>query len=483
MSEPRINFLEDFSKKDISGETLKKTKKKDGFPFFLKIFLIIFISFFVFFSSTVFSNNSILNFHFGPLPQIGFSKVWIAVKGYLFNKTHTLKGEKEDRINILLLGMGGKGHDGPYLTDTIILVSIKPSTKEMALISIPRDLYVPIPGHGWRKINNANAFGEEETPGRGAILAEQTVSHILDLPIHYYVRIDFQGFKKLIDDLGGIRVYVERSFVDTHYPAPNHKYQTISFKKGWQKMDGEQALKFARSRHGTNGESSDFARAKRQQKIILAIKKKALSFSTLLDNYKTSKMIKNLEKSIQTDLTFEEIIRLAKITESIEKDNIINFTFDDSPNNFLIPGKTLDNAFILQPKTGNFKEMAYFVNHIFDEKNPLTQKEKEKELEKKPLPPAKLIVLNGTKKNGLAKKTALSLKTFGFSIIKIGNSPQQNYEKTVIYQLKKENQDSLIFLKEKLKANVSHTLPEFLKTSIPSNKENSVDFIIVLGKT
>lgn len=478
MNDIGINFVKDFQEKKI--KELTPRPKKSRAVFFLKIFLIVAIAFFVFFSNIVFSDDSILNGSFGLFPKIGLSKMWLAFRGYVLGQDKILKGESEDRINILLLGMGGKGHQGPYLTDTIILVSIKPSTGKLALVSIPRDLYVPIIGHGWRKINNANAFGEAEQPGSGGLLASQTISNVLNLPINYYLRIDFKGFEKLIDDLGGIKVYVERDFIDYQYPAPNFKYQVVSFKKGWQKMDGDTALKFARSRHGTNGEGSDFARAKRQQKILLAIKNKALALSTLMNPAKINKMIQNLENSIATNLDLEEMIRLAKMAGNIDTKDIISFTLNNNPDNFLVSDTTLDGAFILRPKTGNFNDLAFFVNHIFENAETVSgQTKKRKEENTQPLKKTWLLILNGTTKTGLARTTAAFFKTLGFSVPRVSNAPRQDYEKTVIYKLDDTNPDALSLIKEKLNANVSKDLPAFLKNSILEGEK--FDFLIVLG--
>ena len=141
-----------------------------------------------------------------------------------------LQGEADDRINFLLLGQGGIGHDGPFLTDTMMLVSLKPSTGQVALLSIPRDLDVNIPGYGFNKINSANAFGETKGAGQGAILASQVVSKVFNLPIQYYVRLDFAGFSKLIDQVGGVGVNVTNGFTDTQFPDDNDNgYRTITF--------------------------------------------------------------------------------------------------------------------------------------------------------------------------------------------------------------------------------------------------------------
>ena len=193
-----------------------------------------------------------------------------------------LQGESDDRVNILLLGYGGAGHDGPYLTDTMMLVSFQPSTKKVALISIPRDLYVNIPGYGYRKINEIMSDGRDQKyPGGGEAMTVKVVSDLLNTPIQYYASIDFNGFKQVIDQVDGVTVTVDRTFYDAMYPDSGIGYDPVSFKAGTQTMNGTTALKFARSRHGNNGEGTDFARAARQQKIILALKDKLLSFGTL----------------------------------------------------------------------------------------------------------------------------------------------------------------------------------------------------------
>jgi LCP family protein required for cell wall assembly len=205
--------------------------------------------------------------------KIGFLQ---SVKNFIFHSDNVMIGQTDDRINILLLGIGGSGHDGPYLSDTNIIMSIKPSTKEVAMISIPRDLAVKINNYGVRKINNANAFGELEQSGNGAEYARKVFEETFNISIPYYARVDFEAFKEIIDNVGGITVNVERSFTDLSYPGPNDSYQTISFQAGEQEMNGEQALIFSRSRHGSNGEGSDFARARRQQLMLSAFKKKLL---------------------------------------------------------------------------------------------------------------------------------------------------------------------------------------------------------------
>jgi len=173
-----------------------------------------------------------------------------------------LQGEADGRVNILLIGMGGTGHKGGLLTDTIMVLSIKPEAKQAALLSIPRDLYVPIPGAGSAKINSAHALGEQRETGTGPALAKSVVGTVLDLPIHYYIRVDFAGFTKLIDAVDGLDINVEKAIADPFYPDERTEgYAPFYLKAGPKHMDGKLALKYARSRETT----SDFDRARRQQ--------------------------------------------------------------------------------------------------------------------------------------------------------------------------------------------------------------------------
>jgi len=470
----------DLLKPDTIETSQKPYSKKKWKGFFIGILTLLIISAF-FFSSKIISSEEGKFTNWGRLP---FSK---SKKHLPESKDRIILGEEKDRINILLLGIGGIGHEGANLTYTIILVSIKPSIKKVALLSIPRDLIVPIPGYGWRKINNANAFGENASPGNGGMLVSQVVSQVFDVPIHYYIRIDFAGFKKLVDDLGGVKIYIEKSFKDFQYPTENHKYQTVSFEKGWKIMDGEETLKFVRSRHGTYGEGSDFSRSKRQQKVLKAISQKILSWDTLISPKKILAILNTFEDHIKANCEIWEAMKLVKLAREISSDNIIHKVLDTSPENPLYSAIIQDiygqDAYVLYTKTGNFSELQYIAQNIFS--LPEVQKEE-----------AQIEIQNGTNWPGLATREAETLKKLGYEITKIGNAKEKNYEKTVIYDLSQgQKSDTLQFLKEKFDANVVVGIPTWLTTSFTSlgesfidldisahSQKNHVDFIIILGK-
>jgi polyisoprenyl-teichoic acid--peptidoglycan teichoic acid transferase len=464
----------------------QKPKNKKGLLHKLLVFFMIFI----FTGGLVFSSQ-ILTSDQEKTSGSWFSRLPIInqIKHLAESADRELKGEKSDRINILLLGMGGKNHDGGYLTDTIILASIQPSTGKVAMISIPRDLAVPIENMGWRKINHVNAYAEMENKGTGGLAISQAVSDILDIPIDYYVRVDFQGFIDIIDELGGVDVQVENTLNDYKYPVRGRenaedfysRYEHLHVEKGLRHMDGDLALKFARSRHAYGVEGSDFARARRQQLIIQAVKDKALQKGNIFKPAMIGNIIGELQEHVHTNLKIWEIIKLWDMVKNLEKDNVYSHVLDNAPNGLLINNISDQGAYILVPRSGDFSEIRYFVNNIFSD---APQGTRQNIVQEK----ATIEVRNGTWINGLASKVSVDLEKYGFTIIRIGNSSRQNFQKSVIYDLTYgEKSKSLSQLKEYTKANVSFGLPEWLVTDISSElggEKNPVqpDFILILGQ-
>ena len=287
------------------------------------------------------------------------------VKNFIGFSDSIIQGAPTDRINILLLGKGGLGHEGPHLTDTIILASIKPSTEEIALVSIPRDLVVWQDQYQWRKINHANSFGEELNPGKGGVFASKIIGRTLQQPIHYYITVDFNGLVQIVDILGGLKIDVKQEFTDSSYPTDDFLTTTISFEKGKQTMDGEQVLQFVRSRHGTNGESNDFARARRQQLVLESLKDQALSLGLIFKPSKINALLKTVDQNIQTDLTNDEISTFAGMVNKFENTDVSRLVLDDSPQGLLRSLITSEGAWVLTPRHGSFSEIAFAVEHVF----------------------------------------------------------------------------------------------------------------------
>lgn len=454
-------------------------KKKFSWRRIILYLIVIIILVAIFFLYDLFSSGKSLS------ESLGQVSIWQQIRHLIASEDKKLTGEEDDRINTLILGVGGPNHEGPYLTDTIILASYKPSTNEAALVSIPRDLVVPLPGYGWYKINHANAYAEAKEPGSGGRYTSRVISSVFDIPVHYYVIIDFEGFVKIIDDLGGIVVDVENSFDDYKYPIPGmetatttERYEHLHFDAGRQYMDGQQALKFARSRFAEGPEGSDFARARRQQKVILAIKDKIFSWQTLVNPYKISKTLENIGNHIKTNMEVWEIYNLYKLSNDLPSENIKHVILDDSPTGYLVADITTDGAFILKPKTGDYLELQQLAKNIFQTK---VEEPKKKIAPAVIEPVLSLEIQNGTRVNGLAARTSVKLENEGFKVIAIGNAKKQNYNKTFIYDLSPqiEKTKTLESLENILQASTSSTTPEWLKSSQAVNP--LADILIILG--
>lgn len=188
-----------------------------------------------------------------------------------------IAARQSGRLNVLILGLDHRpGESGPARTDTLMLATFDPQQPRVALLSIPRDLWVDIPGHAANRINTANYFGDLAQPGYGPLLAVQTVQQNFGPAIHGYLELDFNGFVALVDALGGIDLDVPKTIVDDHYPTPNYGVMSITIPAGPQHMDGATALIYARTRHA----DSDFGRAQRQQQVLHALVVKALQPAT-----------------------------------------------------------------------------------------------------------------------------------------------------------------------------------------------------------
>ncbi len=334
-----------------------------------------------------------------------------------------LRKEGDSRVNILLLGIGGAGHDGPDLSDSIMIISIDPKTKTAAALSIPRDLYVPIgPNnkYGHAKINAAHAYGEQEDyPGGGPALAKQTVENLLDLPIHYYVRTDFNGFKTAVDAVGGVDVCVDKRLYDPYFPlGETGDYTVVNIAAGCQHMNGQLALEYARSRETT----SDFDRAARQQKIILGLKDKVFSAGTLANPAKVSKLIDTVGTHVKTDLSLSDLMKLIKLTKLINNNTVQKKVLDTSDAGLLKFGFTQDAGSIEVPQAGidNFLDIQILTHTLFPD--PYIAEEH-----------SAVEVQNGTYRSGLATTVTKLLKGYGYNVVNTTTAPQQNYTKSVLY--------------------------------------------------
>jgi polyisoprenyl-teichoic acid--peptidoglycan teichoic acid transferase len=438
---------------------------KDGFKKKIARGLrVLFYAFIVFFViSTAFSYKVILSQDsvlkgIGEIPVIKQLKNWIGLQS-------KLNGENEDRINFLLTGQGGAGHEGPYLTDTIILGSIKPSNGEVVLISIPRDFLVQIPGDGWYKINSINAFGETGPDKNGSELLAKTIENVFGVPIHYYLRVDFSSFEKLIDEVGGVTVCVDKSFTDNLYPTDDYLTKTVSFKAGCQKMDSQTALIFSRSRHGNNGEGSDFARTARQQKILVALKNKVFNWKTVFNPNLIYSIFSLTEKNIQTNMRKSDLPSFLNLAGKIADKEVRHIVLSDSPEGLLKASATAEGAYVLVPRSGDYSQLRELFNNVFEGAAGDGG--------------AKILLLNGTIIEGFGKRLGDLLTSLNFRVLETKNAPTQDYKQTIIYKMNNEkNPETQKTLSTILKGEITTNIPPAISLTASSTNP---DFVVVLG--
>ncbi len=289
----------------------------------------------------------------------------------------------DGRTNILLLAVDDREEIDPRcgddagsgsLTDTMILVSLGKKDKDIVMLSLPRDLWVQT-GYYSGKINAAYAYGGAGV--KGAEFVSRVVGGVTGVPIHYYVVVNFLGFEQAVDILGGIEVDVERAFDDYRYPIPGQecaeneedRWEHIHFGAGLQTMDGAQALKFVRSRHAEGPEGSDFARSRRQQKVLLAAKRRFFSLSAFSDWAKVKDLYQTFEDYVRTDLSIWEMERLynwAKGAETVP----IKMEVLDGAQGLLVSTQAEDKyggAWVLVPIAGDYSQVRDYVHTLLFE--------------------------------------------------------------------------------------------------------------------
>lgn len=376
----------------------------------------------------------------------------------------SLKGEADGRINLLLLGVGGDGHDGGALTDTIIIMSLKPHTKETAMISIPRDLYVEVEDTNIRgKINAVKVQGDTALGGRGSELLRQEVEKISGLPIHYYAQLDFEGFTKAVDVVGGIDVYLSKAINDPLYPNFTHGYDPFQISAGWHHLDGATALKVVRSRH----DSSDFDRSARQQEVVKAFRQKVFEKYRNWDVVTLGNLFASFSGNLQTDVEPRELPRFYQIFKEMksqnfktESVNLADYLQKVKKGYGYTLGLSEDKIEAAQERSRN----------VFEEK--LTPQQQNDIL----IEGARVEIRSYSQDSGAANQAAEDLEKLGVRVVRSANAPNRAETEKVTTGIYTTTQNSFPvtqnFLSRALMAPVTPESPE------PFN----ADFLVVLGE-
>jgi LCP family protein required for cell wall assembly len=267
------------------------------------------------------------------------------------------EGLRQDRVNIVLFGVGGDRHPNhDNLADSIMLVSLKPSTKQAALVSVPRDLWVHMNGHGTHRLNYAHQLGEQGGyPGAGPGLLCDTLSGIFHQPIHAYVRVDFAAFEKLIDNVGGIDVYCQQGFYDYLFRD--------GFSAGWHHLDGKRALAYSRYRYVIGFEGNNYAREMRQQQVINALREKVQRLGpqqalSLLQAATT------LSSATKTNLTAPQLLSLYRTFHEIRPEKIRHVSLKPLTEPFEVTSLS-EPGEAVRTRAGTFADLQRLESSIF----------------------------------------------------------------------------------------------------------------------
>ncbi|MFQ5858388.1 MAG: LCP family protein [Anaerolineae bacterium] len=331
----------------------------------------------------------------------------------------------EGVINIVLLGTDKRPEWGDWRTDTIIVVSINPRAQSVGMLSIPRDLWIQIPGFGVGRINTVDFIGEwKDAEGGGTGLLKRTIETNLGLPIHRYARINLEGFIQVIDALGGVTIDIDCPVHDAFLDEPltgEEGFTPLDLDVGMHHLDGLTALRYARSRQG----GTDFNRAKRQQKLLRSLAEQNLDWHLIL---KLPRLWESLGSAVQTDLTLPEMLQLASVGVQI-KQNRVQHRFIDwrTTENWVTPG----GAQVLLPNHETLPQaVAEFLNPPKEDVRLVAEH-------------ARIEVQNGTTIEGLAAVVAKRLVREGFQVVSTGRAGRVQRSILLVYNDKPRTVEAL----------------------------------------
>jgi polyisoprenyl-teichoic acid--peptidoglycan teichoic acid transferase len=371
-----------------------------------------------------------------------------------------------NRVTLLVMGLDYRdwqAGEGPPRTDTMILFTVDPIHRTAGILSIPRDLWVNIPGFEYGRINTAYQLGEAyQIPGGGPALAAQTVEELLGIPIDYYAQVDFGTFVRFIDEIGGIKV----EFPETIKLDPLGDGNTKRFKPGTYTLPGDLALAYARLRKTEGG---DFDRAQRQQQVIMGIRTQILNHKLLPSLISKAPVLFNeLSTGIRTNLSLDEAIRLAWLASQIPEENIKRGAIDAGQVSFAkSPDGTQD---VLKPITEKIRALR---DEVFSQANPASPIAASLDIaELVKQENARVQVLNGSSSPGLAAQTSDYLKSQGINVVETGNAEQYSANTQITFYTGKPY--TLKFLVDLMKVNQFHIRHFF-------DPNNPADISITVG--
>ncbi|MFA7627813.1 MAG: LCP family protein [Candidatus Dojkabacteria bacterium] len=438
-----------------TGNSPKKSKKKKIVILVIVVLVLLGLGFLVY-KGYIFSHD--FGFRFRP-------------EDLLVREEKSLKKDPTGKYtNVLLVGLDTRENTGLLNTDTIIMASYNYDTNDITLLSIPRDFHVEVEEDvSWYvRINSIYNAAEQKEEGAGIIALQDTVERVTGQQIQYYAMVDFRAFIEIIDTIGGVDVNVENSFTDYLYPLGDG-YQTVSFEAGPQTMDGETALIYSRSRHSLqNNEGNDFARAKRQQKVIIALKDKLLSSESLTNPKTLLGIISSIDGNIRVSEFSTNDIEAALELSNENSGKTYSFVLDTSVGNYsLVEKKPMESgAYAIGPKIalGDYTDINEFVNLIMN--TPALYEEKAKVL----------IYDTGAGYQAVLALTEKLNEDYPYLDITFAGTLRADKEEIIVYSHEEgENNNTVKELSKYLETDLK-TQPEYITTNL-----NGEDVTILIG--
>lgn len=391
-----------------------------------------------------------------------------------------LKGESTGRVNILLAGNSADdpGHQGGTLTDSIMIMSVDTKNDNAFMLSIPRDLYVTVPGYGHQKINTVYPVGEKTKFSQsgyadgGMGLLEKTIKQDFGITAHYYALVNYNALRDAVNAVGGVDITIQSNDPRGLYD-PNKDWSTggllVKLSNGDHHLNGQQALNLARARGDSSRSygfaNSDFTRAEHQRQLMLAIRSKATSAGVLSNPIRLSKLFDSVGANVDTDMTLGNARRLYDVTKELKGSKIQSIGLNDvNGKNLLKNYRTPRGESALIPEAGldDFSDIQRFIQRITSS-NLLLRED------------ADVVVLNGTSHNGLAARESDNIQEKNMSVSKVADADSENYTQTLIIDLSNGGKPNT------KKALQTMYQGSRVTTVNPFGTKYNVDFIVVVG--
>lgn len=413
--------------------------------------------------------------------KIGFNASRI-FGGNLFNvfTTTRLKGEDQGRVNILLAGNSADdvGHNGGELTDSIMILSLDTKNQKAFMLSVPRDLYVPIEGNGHSKINSAYVYGKQQKfsesgyPDGGMGLLEKTIHDNMGVTVNYYALINYAALRDAVNAVGGVTVTINSGSACGLYD-PSIDWTThgplVDLSNGTHTLNGEQALGLARARGDARGScgyaKSDFTRTQNQRMLLLALKNKVFTTGVIANPIKVSKLFDSFGRNVKTDMQLSEVRRLNDLLKGVDNSKIKSYGLDDiNGKSYLTSYRTASGQSALIPAAGidDFSDIKQVLRRLMS-----TSKVVQED--------AKVVVLNGTSQYGLAGKNETLLENRNISVSQVADAASTTSSTYIISKPNSTKQATLSVLKTLYGTRVTTNNPY-------ASLYKDADFIVVLGE-